>query len=45
MTFTGKNTDFVVIFNCSEQSYKVYYKDNYMNIMKYKYSDIASYLN
>ena len=44
MIFTGKNTDFIAIWNCAEQSYTVY-KNNKFIVKKYKFSEIRSYLN
>lgn len=45
MTFTGKNTDFKVVWDCSLQAYNVFYKGNNMNIVKYKFSDVKTYLD
>lgn len=44
MIFTGKNTDFKVIWNCAEQSYSVY-KNNKFIVRKFRYSDIKCYLD
>ena len=44
MIFTGKNTDYEAVWNCSKQSYTIYYKNRYF-MTKYKFSDIQSYLN
>jgi len=43
--FIGKNTDFVVIWNCNLQHYSVYYKNEILCHPKYKFSDVKSYLN
>jgi len=45
MTFTGKNPDYIVIWDCNRQSYTVYYKGNKLVPEKYKFSDVKSYLN
>ena len=48
-TFIGKNTDFTASFDCMTQAYTVYKKFNgvvYVLVKnKYKFSDIATYLN
>ena len=43
--FIGKNTDFKVVWSFHEQAYFVFYKKKYLGIKKYRYGDIASYLN
>lgn len=45
MVFIGKNTDFKVIWDCSDQNYEVFYKEKSMNIKKEKFIDVQSYLN
>ncbi len=44
MTLIGKNTDFVVEFDCAAQAYTVFYKNKFL-IKKHQYADIKSYLN
>ena len=44
MTFIGKNTDFKAIWDCSLQSYTVYYKNRYFTT-EYRKRDIETYLN
>jgi len=44
MIFTGKNTEFKVVWDCSKQTYTVYYKGKYF-ITGYGFADIKSYLN
>jgi hypothetical protein len=43
--FTGRNPDYVVEWDCSRQSYTVFYRQRPLGIVRYKYSDIQSYLN
>jgi len=44
MKITGKNTDFFVVWNCEDQTYKAY-KGNKLLAVKYRYRDIECYLN
>jgi len=44
MIFTGKNTDFLAIWNCQKQSYTVYKNGRFM-VTKYRFADIQSYLD
>ena len=41
----GKNTDFVAYWHASVQYYDVFYKGKLLVTRKYRYRDIASYLN
>ena len=42
---TSKNADYKVMFDCTKQSYTVYYKNSILVKNKYKYTDIQSYLS
>lgn len=44
MTFIGKDSNFVVVWNCSNQFYTVYKSGKMIVTEKYKFSDIKSYL-
>ena len=44
MVFFGKNSFWMAIWDCSRQSYYIYYKNNFFS-EKFKFSDIESYLN
>jgi len=44
MILIGKNSDFVVIFDCNRQVYDVFYKNKLLLGNKYKYSEIQPYL-
>lgn len=44
MIFTGKNTDFIAIWNCNSQSYSVYKNKKFL-IKKFRYADVKSYLD
>lgn len=45
MILTGKNTDFIAIFDCTKQVYTVYKFGKIIVTNKYKFSEIQSYLN
>ncbi len=45
MEFIGKNTDFKVVWSCSEQIYAVFYKEKPLNVFKHKFSDVKTYLD
>lgn len=44
MTLTGKDKDFIAVWNCSWQSYTIYYKGKYF-ATKYRFMDVEIYLN
>lgn len=44
MEFVGKDTDWIVVWNCQLQTYFIYRKGKLFT-KKYKYSDVKLYLN
>lgn len=44
MLFTGKNTDFTAIWNCSKQQYTVFKSGKYLGTF-YRFAEVRNYLN
>ncbi len=44
MKIIGKNTNFFVVWNCAQQTYKAY-KGSKLLATEYRYRDVECYLN